>query len=146
MGSTTELGITWPDDTGFVTDGAGAIRATAESAEDAILKQTKEAVVTTAASGASHTFDLAGGPLHDLTLTDNCTLTMPPLVDGTSFLVRMRQDATGTRTPTFPATVAWPGKAEPTWSTTANAVDIIAFHCDGTLWHGAAQLDSGVPA
>jgi len=44
----------------------------------------------------------------------------------------MIQDATGGRTVTWPATVKWSGGAQPTWVTTANAINIANFYYDGT--------------
>ena len=57
------------------------------------------------------------------------------------FTLKLKQDATGGRTATFPATVKWAGGTAPTLSTGANAVDIISFLWDGTNYYGVASLD-----
>ena len=51
------------------------------------------------------------------------------------------QDATGSRTVTWPATVKWPGGTAPTLSTGAAAVDIISLLYDGTNYYGSSSLN-----
>jgi hypothetical protein len=48
----------------------------------------------------------------------------------------MIQDGTGTWDPTWPAAVKWVGGAQPTWITTAAAVNIANFYYDGTNYWG----------
>jgi hypothetical protein len=48
----------------------------------------------------------------------------------------MIQDGTGGRTVTFPAAVKWAGGAQPTWVTTAAAINIATFLYDGTNYWG----------
>lgn len=91
-------------------------------------------------SGAAHTIDLASGEVHDLTLTANCTLTFDGAATGvvSSFTLILRQDATGSRTVTWPASVDWPDATAPTLSAAANSVDVLTFMTvdDGTTWLG----------
>ncbi len=51
------------------------------------------------------------------------------------------QDATGSRTITWPAAVKWPGGTAPTLSTAASAVDIVSFLYDGTNYYGTSSLN-----
>ena len=67
------------------------------------------------------------------------TFTAPTKV--CNLLLVMKQDGTGSRTATWPATVKWPGGTAPTLSTAANSVDIISFYYDGTNYYGVASLD-----
>lgn len=76
-------------------------------------------------SGTAITLDAAAGTLHWVTLTDSATITITGLVDGAQLLVILEQDATGSRVPTWPADVRWPGGTEPTWSTTPGDVDVV---------------------
>jgi len=50
----------------------------------------------------------------------------------------LHQDATGSRTVTWPGSVKWSGGA-PTLTTTASAVDILVFESlnGGTTWYGS---------
>lgn len=74
--------------------------------------------------------------LHNLTLTDNCTITLPTATAGQSFTLLLRQDATGSRTVTWNAAL-WSGGTAPTLTTTASALDVLVFICiDGTNWMG----------
>ena len=49
----------------------------------------------------------------------------------------LKQDATGGRTATWPATVKWPSSAAPTITSTANKMDKFVFTSDGTNWLGS---------
>ena len=89
-------------------------------------------------SGTTQTIALASGTVLSYTLTGNCTFTMPATTNGTSFIVRLIQDATGGRTATFTG-VKWPGGTVPTITTTASTgVDIISFVCIASVWYGNA--------
>ena len=93
-------------------------------------------------SGASFTIDWNNGQAQDLTLTANCTLTFtaPTGLNFARLSLRLIQDATGSRTVTFPSSVRWAGGTAPTLTTTANGVDIITFEWDGTNYDGVASL------
>ena len=58
-----------------------------------------------------------------------------------SLILKLKQDATGSRTATWPASVKWPGGTAPTLSTGASDEDIIAFYYDGTNYYGTTSLD-----
>ena len=89
-------------------------------------------------SSTTQTIALASGTVLSYTLTGNCTFTMPATTNGTSFIVRLIQDATGGRTATFTG-VKWPGGTVPTITTTASTgVDIISFVCIESIWYGNA--------
>ena len=96
-----------------------------------------EIVNTVAASGASQTLPApTTAALHDITLTANCSITLPTAVAGQSFTVLLRQDGTGSRTVTW-ASALWASGTAPTLTTTASAVDVLVFICiDGTNWMG----------
>lgn len=97
-----------------------------------------ESVNTVTASGSAQTLpDVTVATMHDVTLTANCTFTFPTAGAGKSFSLRTVQDATGSRTVTWPAAVKWAGGNAPTLSTAASSVDAFAFVCfDGTRWEG----------
>lgn len=87
-------------------------------------------------SSTSQTIALASGTVLSYTLTGNCTFTMPTATSGTSFIVRLIQDATGSRTATFTG-VKWPGGTTPTITTTASTgVDVLSFVCIASVWYG----------
>jgi len=81
------------------------------------------------------TVSLANGTIQILTLTGNATITMPTAVAGKSFVIFLRQDATGSRSVTW-STVNWPGATAPTVTGTASKQDIFSFFSDGTSWYG----------
>ena len=100
----------------------------------------REIVNVVASSGASHTVDLADGNVHDVTLDANCTLTFAGTVAdrACSFVLLLRQDATGSHTVTWPGEVVWSDGTAPTLSDAADAIDIVTFFTvdNGTTWFG----------
>lgn len=79
------------------------------------------------------------------TLTAN--VTVAPSIsnpkDGQTINWRLKQDATGSRTMTWPAAFDWPGGTVPTLTTTANAVDLLVatYFADTGLWLASLVKD-----
>lgn len=100
--------------------------------------QISRGVVTNTAAGATPTLptnDSAG--IVRLTLTANATPVFPTPTAGQSFELELVQDATGSRTVTWPSTVRWAGGTAPTLTTTANKRDFFSFtSTDGATWVG----------
>ena len=92
-------------------------------------------------SGTSKTVDFANGNVQKLRLTGNCTLTLSNPVAGGRYLIELLQDATGSRTVTFPSTVKWAGGTAPTLTTTAGRTDIITLFYNGTNYAASASLN-----
>lgn len=92
--------------------------------------------VVTANTGTAYTISLTSGTVQILTLTGNCTFTFPTATAGQSFLLVLKQDATGGRTVTWAASVKWPGGTAPTITSTASKYDLYGFTADGTNWFG----------
>jgi hypothetical protein len=85
-------------------------------------------------SGTAITIDLANGTFQSVTMTGNCTFTMPTATAGRSFTLRVNTGAGG-----FAGTftgVKWQGSVAPTLTSAASRLDIIAFVADGTNWYG----------
>ena len=88
--------------------------------------------------GSSYTINLNNGSLQILTLTANCTFTFPSVfAAGLGLTLLLKQDATGSRTVTWPATVKWPNNTAPTITATASKMDKYVFVSDGTNWIGS---------
>jgi len=81
------------------------------------------------------TVSLTNGTVQIYTLTGNATVTMPAASAGKSFIILLRQDATGGRTVTW-STVNWASATAPTITSTASKQDIFSFFSDGTSWYG----------
>jgi hypothetical protein len=96
-----------------------------------------ESVVAIGDTGASKTISLTNGTVQTATLTGNCTFTMPTATAGKSFILLLRQDATGNRTATFTPNVKFNSAGAPTITATANRLDILTFVADGTNWYGS---------
>jgi hypothetical protein len=89
----------------------------------------------TANSSTAITLDLANGTVQIITLTGNATITMPTATAGKSFIIMLKQDATGSRSVTW-STVKYPSGTAPTITATASRMDILSFFADGTNWYG----------
>lgn len=77
--------------------------------------------------------DLSLGNQFQVTLAGNRTLGAPTnVVAGQSGVIRVVQDATGSRTLAFNSVFKFPGGTAPTLTTTANAVDLLAYHVEST--------------
>jgi hypothetical protein len=85
-------------------------------------------------SSTAVTISLANGTVQTVTMTGNCTFTMPTNVSGKSFILIVSTGA-GSFTGTF-TIVKWPNNTAPTLTTTASRWDILTFVADGTNWYG----------
>jgi hypothetical protein len=90
------------------------------------------------------TLDLANGTVQIITLGGNVTITMPTATSGKSFVMMLKQDATGSRTVTW-STVKWAGGTAPTITSTASRLDLLSFFADGTNWYGAVISQNYTP-
>lgn len=95
---------------------------------------------TTLTDGATINWDLDSNQVAKVTLGGNRTLANPTnMVDGGTYILRVIQDGTGSRTLGYGANYKWPGGTPPTLSTGAGAIDILTFISDGTNMYGIAQ-------
>ena len=92
--------------------------------------------ITVANTGTAYSVANTAASILDLTLTGNCVLTFPTPTAGGQFTLLLKQDATGSRTVTWPSTVRWAGGTAPTLTATAGQTDVVAFLSDGTYWLG----------
>jgi hypothetical protein len=97
-----------------------------------VLEQTQ----TVGNSGTSTTLALTTGSVQTVTLSGNCTFTMPSPTAGASITLILTQG--GTFTATF-TSVLWAGGTAPTITATSNKRDILVFVSDGTNWYGTAS-------
>lgn len=81
-----------------------------------------------ASDAATVTFNLAAGNKQNVTLGGNRTLALSNVQSGHVFLLRLKQDATGSRTVTWFSGISWAGGGTPpTLTTTANKADVFGF-------------------
>lgn len=92
-------------------------------------------------SGTAITLNLTNGNVQKLTLTANCTVTLAGPAAGAmrSLTLLVFQDATGSRTITWPASVKWGDAGAPILTLAASKMDIVSlFTVDGGMtWYGA---------
>ena len=98
-------------------------------------------LVTVAASGSARTVDVSAGCVYDITLDDDCDITLTGAVTGEVWGVRIyfRQPSSGGPfEPSFLDAVAWGDAGAPVWSTGAGEVDIVELETldGGVTWFG----------
>ena len=83
----------------------------------------------TATDGATVTFDLSLGPKQVVTLGGNRSLALSNVLSGHTFVLKLVQDGTGSRTVSWFTTINWRGTAgsAPTLSTGIGDVDVFGF-------------------
>lgn len=96
--------------------------------------QYTEGVVGIGNSSTAQTLSLTNGTAQTVTMTGNCTFTMPTAVAGQSFILIINTGAGGF-TGTF-TSVKWPSGVAPTLTVAASRWDILTFISDGTNWYG----------
>lgn len=89
--------------------------------------------VTDTVSAGAATVDWNAGTEHYISLTAATTLTFSNPVAGGRYVLLLKQDATGSRTVTWPASVLWSGGTAPTLTTTASKTDLFTFLYSGAL-------------
>lgn len=85
----------------------------------------------------------SNGNNQKVTIASNRTITFAGALAGAKYQIAIKQDATGSRTITWP-TIVWQGGTTPTLTTTANKTDFIYIYYDGTTFFGEASLNFGM--
>ena len=120
-----------------VSDGTVAELGTAQE-----YTKTQNFNATGLTDGASIAWDLESNQVCSVTLAGNRTLANPTnQKDGATYILTVKQDATGSRTLAYGSNYKWEGGTAPTLSTGANAVDILTFVSDGTSMLGVIAQD-----
>jgi len=90
------------------------------------------------------TFNWNDGNIQTVTLTGNCTFAFSNPQSGATYQIIITQDATGSRTITWP-TIHWEGKTTPTLTGTASSVDVVTLTYDGSKYIGVMAKNFGTP-
>lgn len=96
-------------------------------------------VLTVAATGTAETLDTAAYTIFELTLDDDCTLTLgAPDTTVRQVLLYLRQDGSGGHVITYPGAVLWVGGSDHVLTSAASALDIVSLVTidGGTSWAG----------
>lgn len=96
--------------------------------------------IATSTQAAAYTINLANGNWHEVTMTGNVAFSFSNVPStsgqGVSLTLTLIQDATGSRIPSFAGSVDWGTIGAPTFSTAANAKDVVVMITadNGTTW------------
>lgn len=97
--------------------------------------------VATLTDAATIAWNLNDAQSAQVTLGGNRTLGQPTnIISGGTYVLVVKQDATGSRTLAYHADYLFPGGTGPTLSTGANAIDVLTFVANGTKMLGVSQL------
>lgn len=134
---TTSIGGTWATNTFNMPF---SLYTSAQNYWQPLAPLVENVNIVAASSTATTLPNTLVATMHKVTLTANCTITLPAPSAGKSFSVELVQDATGGRTVTWATpsgAVKWPGGTVPTISAAANAIDVVTFICiGGANWYG----------
>jgi hypothetical protein len=122
------------DNTSDATKNAATATLTNKTLTNPTVNDYTEGTVSIGNSGASQTISLASGTFQTMTMTANCTVTMPTATAGKSFILKVLTGA-GSYVPTFTG-VKWPDNTAPTCNSTASRYYFVTFQADGTAWSG----------
>jgi hypothetical protein len=126
-------------------DGTNIVQVTDPSlaltnVQNAWTKQQNFSPTSTLTDAATISWDLSSAQVAKVTLGGSRTLANPTnMVDGGTYILRIIQDGTGSRTLSYGVNYKWVNGVSPTLSTAAGAVDIASFTSDGTYMFGAIQ-------
>jgi len=137
IGTTLTTAADWDWDyisTTTITGTGANVLGTSPTINNPTVTNYIESVVAIGNSSTSKTIDLTNGTVQTVTMTGNCTFTMPTATAGKSFILIANTGA-GSFTATF-TSVKWPNNTAPTMTTTASRWDIFTFVADGTYWYG----------
>lgn len=101
---------------------------TAEEVRMVLPAEEMNPALTSDTDAATITFDLSTS-LHTVTLGNNRKLALSNETVGQTFVIRLVQDGTGSRTVTWFTTIKWAGGSAPTLTTTASKTDVFGFIC-----------------
>lgn len=91
------------------------------------------------AVGATETVDWTNGDRQLLTLDENLTITFSNPIAGQTLTLYLLQDGTGTNTITFSDTIIWSDNTTPTWTTTADKMNIAVITYIGGAYYGVGN-------
>ena len=134
---TTGTGLVVKENTPtLISPNLGAATASSINATgDITAKRFKLTMPTATTAAATTNIDLSTGNVFTINLGANITtLTTSNAAVGT-YLVKFVQDATGSRTVSFPAAWKWAGGLVPVLTTTASKLDIVTLVYDGTTFY-----------
>jgi len=76
---------------------------------------------------------------YTLTASQTTTFTMPTATAGKSFVILLKQPATGSAGSASFTSVVWGSLGAPTITATVGKLDILTFIADGSKWYGSAN-------
>ena len=103
-----------------------------------------DAEISNGNSGVSKNITWTAGNKQTINITGDCVFAFTPPAGACNLILKLVWD--GVHTPTWPATVQWPDKTEPTWTATAGGIDVLCLFYDGTNYYSSAVTNLGTPA
>ena len=99
------------------------------------------ALSQTLTDGATINWNVANGRAATVTLGGNRTMAAPTNLKVGTYILRVYQDATGSRSLTWNSVFKWTAAVAPVLSTTGTRLDVFSFYSDGTNLYGSFLPD-----
>lgn len=110
-------------------------------AEEYTKTQNFNATSATRSTTGTYTIDLSSNQVHILTAGANFTIDVSNQVAGATYIIILKQDATGSRAVSWSSNFLFEGGTAPTQTTGASDVSIWSFISDGTSMYGTGLID-----
>lgn len=128
-----ELAAALGDDANFSTTVNNALALRAQMAVVQAWNAQQYFPETALVDGANVAWNLSTAPAAKLTMAGNRTIDNPTNMQaGAVYTLRLIQDATGGRVPSWGTAYVFGDNGTPTFSTVANKSNLLAFYCTGT--------------
>jgi hypothetical protein len=124
----------------------GATNTFAATNKTQTFSRAQQVATVSLTDAATIATDASLGNVFSVTLGGNRTLGAPTnLTNGATYIWRISQDATGSRTLAYASVFKFPGAVTPTLTTTASRMDILTGVSDGTNIYCGGLLKGYVP-
>lgn len=124
--------------------GINVVGVVTASQVSAVLTNYADKINALGNTGTASTINLANGNFVTATLTGSCQFTFTTGIGTGSqaFTLFLTNDATPSRSITWPVTVKWPGGSAPVRTETANKTDVYSFFTfdNGSNWYGTLSI------
>jgi len=120
----------------ILVQATGAIKAGLSFTTPTLITPIVKTAYNLGTLGATETINWANGDLQQGTMDENLTIDFSNAVAGQRLTLALLQDGSGTNTIAFTPTIVWQDATTPTWTTTADKMNIMVIYYTGSAYFG----------